>query len=281
VPTQDPRCYIDLGQSFADYQEKFSSKTRATIKRKIKRFGAYCEGSIRWRAYRTADDSIEFYRLASLVSAETYQKKRLGAGLPRSKEFFRDMQALANIGQFRGFILFDHERPVAYLYCPAVGGVLEYQYLGYDPEYMQWSVGTILLWHALENIFDEACFKMFDFAGGQSDQIHLFATDRIQCANVYLLRRNLGNTVIVQAHRFVSNVSLVSGRFLETLGLKVKTRKLLRFWNLGISTRKATPGVNCSSSRTQPVCKRFVPKVSSVLPEAASKAIETKEPRSG
>jgi CelD/BcsL family acetyltransferase involved in cellulose biosynthesis len=235
VPSQGPRYYIDLSQSFDEYQQKFSSKTRGTIRRKIRRFAAYCGGSIQWQIYKTPADTENFYALASAVSARTYQEKRLGAGLPRSKEFLENLRTLAAEGQFRGYILFHDARPVGYLCCPAKHGVLEYQHLGYDAEYRAWSVGTILLWQALESIHHERHFKIFDFAGGQTDQIQLFATHSTAFANVFLLRRSLKNIILVHTHRGVSDLSTLSGRLLERLGLKGKARRLIRFWNLGPS----------------------------------------------
>src|SRR5512139_3024605 len=104
------------------------------------------------------------------------------------------MQALAEAGQVRAYLLFDNDRPVAYLYCPASKGVLLYQYLGYDPEYSSWSVGTILQWLALEQLFGERTYELFDFTEGQSDQKRQFSTHSVRCANVYFLRRTLVNS---------------------------------------------------------------------------------------
>ena len=237
VHSQGPRYYIDLSHSFEAYQQKFSAKTRSTIRRKIRRFAAYCGGNIRWQVFKTAADAEEFHNLASEVSTRTYQEKQLGAGLPRSKDFVENLRTLADADEFRGYILFHDKRPVAYLCCPSKHGILEYQHLGYDAKYRDWSVGTILLWHALEAIHAERRFKVFDFAGGQTDQIRLFATHSSAFANVYLLRRNLKNIIVVHAHRGISDLSNLSGRFLGRLGLKGKTRRLIRFWNLRSSAR--------------------------------------------
>ncbi|HEU4855307.1 MAG TPA: GNAT family N-acetyltransferase, partial [Nitrosospira sp.] len=38
VPAQYPRYYIDMQQSFAEYKSKFSSKTRSTISRKVRKY---------------------------------------------------------------------------------------------------------------------------------------------------------------------------------------------------------------------------------------------------
>jgi len=229
VPSQYQRYYIDLRQTFADYKQMFSSKTRSTINRKVNKYAKHCGGDICWKVYKTVDDMPEFFRLARIVSAKTYQEKLLDAGLPDSDQFLRGMEASAVAGRVRAFILFDRVKPVSYLYCPVYNGVLIYQYLGYDPEYMTWSVGTILQWLALERLFEEGCFRIFDFTEGQSDQKRLFATHSVQCANVFFLRSNLRNAILVQSHRVVNSLSKGIGDTLDRLGLKAKIKKLIRF----------------------------------------------------
>lgn len=118
---------------------------------------------------------------------------------------------------------------MSYLYCPVRDGVLQYAYLGYDPQYASWSVGTILQWLALEEIFAEGRFKIFDFTEGQSEHKRMFATHHQQCANVYFLRNTLLNRTLVQGHRAMNAGSAWAGNVLERLGLKSKLRKLIRF----------------------------------------------------
>jgi CelD/BcsL family acetyltransferase involved in cellulose biosynthesis len=229
VPKQYQRYYIDLRLSFAEYKQKFSSKTRSTINRKIKKYAEHCGGNIPWKVYKTVQEMPEFFQLARLVSVKTYQEKLLDAGLPDSEEFCREMKSLAAEGRIRAFILFDHDQPVSYLYCPIYDGVLIYQYLGYDSKYMSLSVGTILQWLALEHLFEEGCFRLFDFTEGQSEHKRLFATHSIQCANIFFVRRNLRNTFLVQSHRLVDGFSVWLGDTLDQLGLKAKVKKLMRF----------------------------------------------------
>ena len=46
VPLQYQHCYIDLDLSFENYQKKFSSKTRSTINRKIRKYAERCGGAL-------------------------------------------------------------------------------------------------------------------------------------------------------------------------------------------------------------------------------------------
>ena len=42
-------------------------------------------------------------------------------------------------------------------------GIVDYAYLGYDPDYLHLSVGTVLQWLALDSLFAERRFRFFDF----------------------------------------------------------------------------------------------------------------------
>ena len=228
VPLQYQHCYIELGTSFEDYQKKFSSKTRSTINRKIRKFTEHCGGTLKWHAYRSPDEVPAFFQLARAVSKLTYQEKLLDAGLPDTPEFMERARALAAGGQLRAYVLFDGERPVSYLYCPVQDGVAIYAYLGYDPAYMHLSVGTVLQWLALEQMFKEGHLRYFDFTGGQSDHKRLFATHQRQCANVFLVRPTVRNAAIVRGHALMERFSAWAGQVLDRYGVKAKVRRLIR-----------------------------------------------------
>jgi CelD/BcsL family acetyltransferase involved in cellulose biosynthesis len=217
-----------MRQSFAEYKDKFSSKTRSTLNRKIRKYAEYCGGEISWRVYRTPEEMPEFFQLARAVSRITYQEKLLDAGLPDSEEFQHEMKRLAEQGQARGFILFHQERPVSYLYCPVDDGVLIYAFLGYDPEYMNYSVGTVLQWLALESLFEENEFRFFDFTEGQSEHKKLFATHSVQCANVFFLRSSLRNKFLLHSQKAFDDFSKSVGDMLHHLGIKTVVKKLMR-----------------------------------------------------
>jgi hypothetical protein len=228
VPSQFSRYYIDLGQSFEAYQQKFSSRTRSTIKRKVRKFEQHTGGKLEWKTYRSPEELREFIPLARQVSALTYQERLLDAGLPDDEQFAADTEAKASQGRVRAFLLFHGSKPVAYLFCPVQNEVLLYQYLGYDPTYAQWSVGTVLQWLALEELFGEGRFRFFDFTEGESEHKRLFGTDSVRCANVFFIKRSLRNTALIRSQMFFSTVSEKSGDALERYGLKARVRKLLR-----------------------------------------------------
>lgn len=229
VPKQYQHCYIDLSKTFEEYQAKFSSKTRSTINRKIKKFTEYCAGELKWKTYKSPEEIAEYIGLARAVSKLTYQERLLDAGLPESDEFIRNAYAMAAEGQVRAYILFHGDRPVSYLYCPVTDGVLSYSYVGYDPKYMDKSVGLVLQWLAVEQLYSEGGFRYFDFTEGQSDHKRLFSTHQRLCANVFFVRNSLRNGLIIRSHNLMNRFSEAAGEWMEKAGLKAKLKRILRF----------------------------------------------------
>lgn len=228
VPLQYEHYFIDLGLTFEEYQKKFSSKTRSTIRRKVKKYAAHCGGNIYWKAYIHTHEIRGFFHLAGMVSKLTYQTRLLDAGLPETEAFILEAEKLAAQNRLRAYILFDGNLPVSYLYCPVKNGILSYSYQGYDPDYMKFSVGTVLQWLATEQLFHEACFRYFDFTEGQSDHKRLFATHNQQCANIYLLKNTIRNNSFVRMHILTNRFSSWLGKKTEQLGIKAKIKSFLR-----------------------------------------------------
>jgi CelD/BcsL family acetyltransferase involved in cellulose biosynthesis len=229
VQLQYRHCTIDFRWTFEDYKKNFSSKTRSTINRKIRKFAEHSGGTLSWKTYRTVEELREFLPLAREVAKRTYQEKLLDAGIPESESFVGQMELLAAQDHVRAYILFDHERPVSYLYCPVEDETLIYAYLGYDPDYMKLSVGTVLQWLAVEQMFAEGRFRFFDFTEGESGHKLLFATHETLCANVLFLRNTLKNRVIVYSHWWTGRLSRWLGDTLDRFGIKAKVKHLIRF----------------------------------------------------
>lgn len=226
---QYDHCYIDMGGDFDTYRQKFSSKTRSTITRKVKKFAEHSGGTLRWTSHRTPQELTQFFAPALALSAKTYQERLLDAGLPGDEAFRRRALQMAADDGVRAFLLYDGDRPVSYLYCPVEDDVLVYAYLGYDPAYKQFSVGTVLQWVALEQLFGERRFRHFDFTEGQSDHKRLFATHQQACANLLFVRASLRCVLLVNGHRLCNAVSEGAGRVLDRWGLKSAIRRALRF----------------------------------------------------
>lgn len=200
------RYFADFGGGFEAYMASFSGKTRATLKRKLKRFSDDADGRVEARMYRTPEEIAEFARLAIPLSQNSYQHKLLGAGLPADAAAQNAMRTLAAADQLRAFLLFKNGRPVAYLYLPVAAGILIYAYLGYDSAEAKLSPGTVLQLEAIRMLAEEGRYTILDFTEGEGEHKRLFSTGGIACADVLMLRPTLANRLLLGGMRSFDDV---------------------------------------------------------------------------
>lgn len=187
------RSYARLDQDFDAWLAGFSARSRSTCKRKLRKLAERSGGALDLRSYRTEDEIAAFHALARELSAKTYQERLLNAGLPDGPEALAEMRALAQADRARGWLLFVDGRPIAYLWAPAEGLTLIYAYLGYDPDFAEYSPGTVLQLEAMRQLMAERKFRLFDFTEGEGQHKRLFATGGVDCVDLLLLRPTFGN----------------------------------------------------------------------------------------
>ena len=220
-------CLIDLKGDFDGYQSRFSGKTRSTLKRKIRKF-AESAGGLDFRRYVAPEQMPEFHAHARAVSALTYQERLLDYGLPSHTGFVDDLRVKASLDQVRGYLLFSSGRPVSYLYCPIEDDVVQYAFLGYDPDLSSLSPGTVLQWLALESLFNEQRFSAFDFTEGESEHKLFFSTQQVYCSNLLMLKSGSLNAMLLHTHRLTDRASAGIGNLLDRHGLKARIKKWIR-----------------------------------------------------
>ena len=168
----------------------------------------------------------EFHGIASEVSRKTYQARLLefrvagdrpvppGAGPGRRGPRIRPLQG--------------RQSRSAYIFCPSQDGTLLYQSVGYDPEFEQWSPGTVLQYLVLESLFAEGRFQTFDFTEGKGAHKEFFANRSILCADIFYFRKALKNFLVVGLHAGLFSASRGSTRLLDRLGMSRRVKKLIR-----------------------------------------------------
>ena len=223
--------YIDLAQAgtFANYlQTRFSSKSRWTLQRKVRRFAEGDGGSLHCREFSTPSDMSEFQALACNISARTYQERLLGKGFPKGAKFTRRLEESAAIDGVRGYVLFLQGSPIAYMGCFVVDGIMTYNYGGYDPHSHALSPGTVLQYIVLKSVFESPSISIFDFTEGDGAQKAFFATHHQMCAKTYFLKRSYRHLALISIHYGLNCAVEGLGRSLDAIGLRSRVRKLIR-----------------------------------------------------
>ncbi len=192
------RHYIDMAAGFAAYMEGFSGKTRSTLRRKARKLADEA-GGYAVTEHRTPAEIEAFLASALPLSARTYQARLLDAGLPGDAAARRAMLEAAEDDRMRAFLLHAGGAAVAYLSLPVSGRTLVYAHLGYDPDWAQLSVGTVLQVDALERLFAAERFGWFDFTEGEGAHKAMFGTHSAACSSLMLLEPTLANRTLLGA----------------------------------------------------------------------------------
>lgn len=229
IPWQYNRYFIRFNGKFSDYLQKFSSKSRWSLKRKIRKFKEFSGGKLIFREYRSVEEIRNFYTLAREISKKTYQEKLYGKGLPKTKKFQANIQAKAQEGTIIAYLLFVENKPVAYLCLPIKRNVVFCEYMGYNPDYSFRSPGNVILFLALQRLFEEKKYDIFDFTEGYADFKSFFATESQLCADVYYFRFTLSNFSLILLHSGFYYLSQILGKLSNTLKIKERIKKIIRF----------------------------------------------------
>jgi hypothetical protein len=229
VSAQYRHFYIDLAGPFEEYLRKFSSKSRCTLRRKLKKFLLAAGAEQPFLEFSRPEEMARFQHLAAQVSRQTYQHRLLGLSIPDGEQYLRELSDLAAEDRLRGYILMQRGTPVAYNLCVGLGSTLTLDKTGFDPEFAGWHPGTVLQFLTIERLYAEQRFRIYDFGSGDFRYKEFFATGSVRCADILYLRRSLRILAVVAAHHALDFVSDGLKGILDAVGLKDRVKKLLHY----------------------------------------------------
>jgi len=226
IPSQYPHCYIQLSGTFEEYLQKFSSKTRWTLRKKLTRFLEQTQPDA-FREYREPGSIRQFYMFARALSEKTYQQKLLDAGIARDESFAAELDRRAARGAVRGYLLMCEGSALAYMLCWVHRDTLTVDKMGFDPRFARLHPGTVLTYLVLQSLFEHQEFCIFDLGSGYYEYKEFFSTGIVRCADIFYLRRTVGNLVVVLAHAGLNRVSEGLKKILDVLGIKAGVKRLI------------------------------------------------------
>jgi CelD/BcsL family acetyltransferase involved in cellulose biosynthesis len=127
----------------------------------------------------------------------------LDLGFPETDEFSTNLVEQAANGRVCGFLLIEHNKPVAYVYCRIDRDIVVYSYCGYDPEFAQFSPATVLLFLIIKWLFQHRKFKMFDLGNDGWGYKTMFATGAVKYLKVIWFPKTVSYFVLAVLHMLV------------------------------------------------------------------------------
>lgn len=186
------RHMIDLPETFDDYWSKFNSKTRSTLRRKLKQFGE-CRLELINKPFQIPD----FLHNAQKVARRSWQSDLLGLRIHNDEFEMQLFTFLASQNALRAYLLWQNDDPVSFCIGTQYNGVFHYEEVGYDRDYSKKSPGQILVIRMLEEMYEHNSPAVFDFGGGDAEYKRQFGTRISESGHVWLLRPGLRSKLIV------------------------------------------------------------------------------------
>lgn len=219
------RLKIEFPQNPEDYWKKFSSKTRSTFRRKEKKLGV-----IRFRRFDKEEEVSEFLADAHRVSVLSWQTRRLGLRIRNDAKEILNNQQLARMRAFRSYVLYQEERPLAFLYGIQFRDTFHYIEVGYDPSVSNLSPGQVLLVHVLEDLIRDRTPQLFDFGAGDADYKRLFSNFETTSGSICLVSPTWSATLQFWKAQGLKSSDRTLRKILAWTG---GLRSVRRFWRKG------------------------------------------------
>lgn len=180
-----PRLKFQLPEQQEAYWAKFSSKTRSTLRRKVKK-----AGNLRLERITAPEQVADFLQHAHAISRHTWQASMLGLRIRNDARELEVFTEMASLGRLRCYLLFQNETPVSFVVGNQFNGLYNYEEPGYDQNYADISPGQIILCQMIEDFYAWNRPEWFDFGGGDAPYKQLFATHQSQSGSLWITRNN-------------------------------------------------------------------------------------------
>lgn len=152
APTQPHGC-LRLPDSYEEFLGSLSRKERHNLKRYEGRLKAGFPGKMRIQCFRQENQVEDLVRDTEEIARKTYQRG-LGVGFHDDLETREWLRTAAQKGSLRGCILYLGDHPCAFMIGVQYRQTLHGTSMGYDPQYTDYSPGSILLMHWIREAFE-------------------------------------------------------------------------------------------------------------------------------
>lgn len=224
-----------IPDSYEEYAHKFSSKTRNTLGRRLKKLEKAAGGKLALERVTEEEQVDRFVENAVAVSKKTYQWHLLGLGLREPDRLKRELRFLARHGWARCYLLWCGETPTAFMLGYQDHHSCYYIDVGFDRDWADFSPGTVLQVMVMQDLFAYRKPSVFDF-GGMAEHKKFFGNTSYDETDVHLFRRKPYPLFASTVSRAISGVADFGVYLLDRIGVKRTLKRWIRSSSVGRAT---------------------------------------------
>ncbi len=137
-------------------------------------------------------------------------------------------QLLAEHGALRSYVLDTPDGPIAFLRGIQTGDCYVHDEIGFDSDHAKLSPGTILLYHALEDLTADRCPRRLDFGLGDAEYKRHFGNQETQSGPVVAVARRMRPRAALMVEQLRRTADHRARELLRRTGLYERMRRLYR-----------------------------------------------------
>lgn len=226
------RPLLRIEGTFQQYMGKFKAKHRKNLLREIKRLRDGALGEMRFVRFELPEEVLSFLDAAVGISRKTYQWNLHGRGLSNTTLVRQRLMFAARNGWMRCYLLICGERPCAFVLGFQHEGCFLLDEIGFDPELAKYSVGTVLQFLVVEDLFsyDRPVILDLQDYGTYKD---VLATESYLQGKMFLFRPGTYARLLCAGDRGARIANRSASALLEWWSLKSKVKQRVRGWKKG------------------------------------------------
>jgi hypothetical protein len=184
APELSQNYLLRIRGDFKQVHAGLSQNLRDQIRRKKKKIHADFAGQQRFDCYTEVAELAAAISDIEEVARKTYQRG-LGVGFSNTESMSCRLQFCAQRGWLRVMVAYLGGRPAAFSIGTVCNGTYTSDFLGFDPQFRDYSIGTVLQSELIERCCNEGV-QVIDFSAGYADYKRRFGNDNVTVARVYV-----------------------------------------------------------------------------------------------
>ena len=156
-----------------------------------------------------------FLKRSEQVANRSWLRK-IGRGFQSSRKYEMRAQFEASLDFFRGFLIVANERPVAFWIGSIYSKTFYSNFLAHDPEFDDYSIGTMLMISGMEYLHDNARtdIDIIDFGTDNTGYKERYSTEEWNEQNLVIGARSLGGILFSLCRNIFGSVNFIGRRVL-------------------------------------------------------------------
>ena len=196
-----PFHYVALPSSYEEFMDRFPSKQRFTLRKKLKKMTEAFPGTLEVRRIIEPSDLDFLTSSVRQVIGKSWKAQKLSQPVPDCIANQAVLRSLAEKDLLRSYVLLANGMACAFIVGYAYKGIYHYADLAYDTDYAQYSPGTVLLLMMIKNLIEQDKAKCINFGITDAQYKRVFGNRHVEDASLLVLRPSLFTTILIGAHR--------------------------------------------------------------------------------